>query len=338
MKVLLLGGDGFIGSHLLQKHILKGDRCTVLDINNIRTSSKSTDYKFIKHDISKTKLEKILKEERPDLVYNCIAVATPSYYVKYPLETFELDFELNYYNICKPLLKSQIPFVHFSTSEVYGKKWLSIQEENKTNLIIGPTNKLRWIYATSKILLEQLLIGSRQNNFIIIRPQNFCGWDMDWLPGLKINKDKKWIPRLPACFLNALFFNKPIYVVRPGSQKRCYTHINDAVEGIYSLITNWSKCNQDPIFNIGNPNNEIDILSLANLYKDIWYKQTGKKSQKIKLISGEKYYGKGYEDCDRRLFSDKKIKQTTGWSAKINLDETISSLISDALKNYKIDF
>lgn len=230
MKVLILGGDGFIGSHLLQKHILSNDECVVLDINNIRTKPTGKVYRYLKQDISLGNLNSILSNVKPDLVYNCVAVATPAYYVKYPKETFELDFLVNYEKICKPLLEAKIPFIHFSTSEIYGKKWESKYKEFKSDLILGPVNKSRWIYATSKILLEQLLISSSNNNFVIIRPQNFCGWDMDWLPDMLSNNDKKWIPRLPACFLNSLFYSKNLIIVKPGTQQRCYTHIDDATD------------------------------------------------------------------------------------------------------------
>lgn len=337
MKILILGGDGFIGSHLLQKHILKGDTCTILDINNVRTKPTGRVYKYIKHDISSGGLESILKNLKPDLVYNCIAVATPSFYVKHPTQTFNLDFLVNYEFICKPLLNTKIPFIHFSTSEVYGKKWNSKYKEFKSDLTIGPVDKSRWIYATSKILLEQLLMSSANSNFVIVRPQNFCGWDMDWLPDMETNSDKKWIPRLPACFLNALFFNKNIMVVKPGTQKRCYTHINDAVEGIYSIVENWETCStKGKIFNIGNSNNEMSIECLAKLYQSIWKKQTNKKPSAIKYISGTKYYGDGYEDSERRLFSDKRIKKFTGWSASLDIEKTIELVISEAMDNYNI--
>jgi nucleoside-diphosphate-sugar epimerase len=337
MKVLLLGGDGFIGAHLLQKHILCNDECTVLDINNIRTRPTGRVYRYIKHDISTGGLETILSKVKPDLVYNCIAVATPSFYVKHPTQTFELDFLVNYEHICKPLLKTNTPFVHFSTSEVYGKRWESKYKEFKSDLIIGPVNKSRWIYATSKILLEQLLMSSSNNNFVIVRPQNFCGWDMDWLPDMNLNQDKKWIPRLPACFINALFYSKNIMVVKPGSQKRCYTYIDDAIEGIYSIVQNWESCSKvGKLFNIGNPDNEMSIKNLAKLYQTTWERLTGKKPSKIKYVSGRKYYGEGYEDSERRLFSNKRIKQFTGWEASVGISQTVEFVISNAIANYNI--
>lgn len=335
MHVLILGGDGFIGSHLLQKHLDNGDTCTIVDIETLRTNHKSKDYSYIHCDLSLSikKNIKLIDKIKPDLIYNCVAIANPSFYVKYPKETFELDFKINYENIIKPIIATEIPLVHFSTSEIYGKKWNEPYNEDKTNLIIGPTQKSRWIYATSKILLEQLLLAEK-SKFIIIRPQNFIGWNMDWLPDMENNTNKFWIPRLPACFLNALFYDKDLYIVNPGTQKRCYTHISDAVDCIYNLVQSFELC-EGEVFNVGNNANEISITELAHLFITLWFEYTGKQHNKIKNINGEDFFGEGYEDCERRFFSDEKIKNYIFWEPKINIKDTIAKTIEDAIKNYK---
>lgn len=335
MKILILGGDGFIGSHLLHKHLERKDECIVVDIENLRTFKHSRKYKYIHKDLSKDAddLKHILKRHKPDFVYNCVAVATPSFYVKYPVETFDLDFKVNYENICLPLIKSKIPFIQFSTSEVYGKEWTEPHNEDTSNLVLGPTQKCRWIYASSKILLEQLILA-HHCNCCIIRPQNFCGWDMDWLPDISTNVNRKWIPRLPACYLNALFSHSPLVVVEPGTQKRCYTHIDDGIEGILAVVDNWSKCKGE-VLNVGNARNEVSIKDVAEKYLKTWYKLTRMSNEGIIFKTGEDYYGDGYEDCPRRLFCSKKMYNLTGWIANINLEDTISKTIELAIRNYK---
>jgi UDP-apiose/xylose synthase len=334
MKVLILGGDGFIGSYLLKKHLALGHTCIIVDIETLRTNNEGNEYTYIHADLSKNSsiLTQILLKIKPDFVYNCVAVATPSYYVLCPKETYDLDFKVNYENICEPLLEANMPFVHFSTSEVYGKKWTEILKEDTSNLILGPTQKQRWIYASSKILLEQLLL-SRTSNVCIVRPQNFCGWDMDWLPSMNKN-NKKWIPRLPACHLNSLLHNEPLRVVKPGTQKRCYTLIDDAAEGLVSISEAWYKT-RGQVLNVGNPSNETTIENLTLLYSKWWTDLTGTDSPEIVFVDGEKLYGNGYEDCERRLFDDSKMFNLTGWRAATNLENTVKKIIQDAIVNYK---
>ncbi len=332
MKVFIFGGDGFIGSHLLKEHIKRGDECYVFDINTLRTGPGSIDYAYIRHDFSRGYIDYI--NIAPDLVYNCVAVATPHFYIEEPIATYELDFKVNWENICRPLIDRGIPFIHFSTSEVYGKTWSEPYTEDTTNLIMGPTHKSRWVYATSKILLEQLILASNGNS-IIVRPQNFCGWDMDWLPSMKNNLDRYWKPRLPACFLDNLMSGKPLEIVKPGTQERCYTYIDDAIDGILSIVDNWEECRKvNPVFNIGNKENEANINKIANIYIDEWFNRTGEFTR-YKQVDGKDFYGVGYEDCEKRYFDDSKLYNITKWKPKYNLHDTIAKVIDGALENYK---
>jgi len=337
MRILILGGDGFIGSHLataLKKSPL--DEVFILDKEDLRSTRNGiAPSHYIKKEIRNSiDVHTVIHKYEPEFIVNCIAVATPHYYVTNPHDTFDLDFTINH-EIIKAVQFHCIPFIHFSTSEVYGKKWTGVCKEDTTNLVIGPTHKSRWIYATSKILLEQLLLSGEDNNFCIVRPQNFCGWDMDWLPDISTNVDRKWKPRLPACMLNNLSQKKPLYVVLPGTQKRCYTHINDGIDGILSIIGNWDEC-KGQVFNIGNPLNEVEIVEMASLMEDMWNELKEDREQDIEHISGEKFYGKGYEDCDRRLFDASKLARATGWRAKIDLDDTVRLLVKEAIENYPL--
>lgn len=335
MKAIILGGDGFIGWNLANHLILNNIEVVIVDKNSIR-SNKYIEKSIVNFTMenSYTKTLQLIEQYQPDFVFNCVAVATPSFYVKYPVQTYDLDFSINY-EIIKGVLHTNTPLIHFSTSEVYGKQWSNTYTEDTSSLILGPTHKSRWIYATSKILLEQLLYA-HNGNFCIVRPQNFCGWDMDWLPGIKNNQDKTWIPRLPACVLNSLFFNEPIKLVYPGTQQRCYTYISDAVKALHSIILNWDKCNKQ-VLNIGNPDNEIQIKDFVSLLKNYWNANVDKSKQykhPVEIIDGELLYGVGYEDCDRRMFSSEKITKLTNWTPTISITKTTELIITEALKNY----
>lgn len=339
MKILILGGDGFIGSHFASFAKNKQNDVYVVDKENIRSSRNNIHSPYyIQTDLffdTEKQINSIITKIQPDIILNCVAVATPHYYITNPIDTFNLDFTLNY-NIIKNILKHNIPLIHFSTSEVYGKKWNSIYKEDTSDLTIGPTHKSRWIYASSKILLEQLIIA-HNGEHCIVRPQNFCGWDMDWLPDINNIQNNFWKPRLPANMLNNLFSKKPLQVVLPGTQKRCYTHINDAVEGLYTIIDNWSKCKKQTL-NIGNINNEITIMDMAIKIQLEWnnlVEDRLKNNFYIQLVDINSFYGEGYEDCERRLFCDKKMFNLTGWKAKINIKDTVNLLIKEALINYK---
>lgn len=332
MKILILGGDGFIGSHLRNAHLVLGDSVTIVDKNNIRSNSKSKDYTFYDMDLSWKPGQDIFglcRIYRPDFIYNCVAVATPAYYVKHPIETFELDFEVNK-NILDELHHQRTPFIHFSTSEVYGKTWTKPYTES-SDCTIGPATKQRWIYATSKILLDQYILASKMN-CCIVRPFNFIGHDIDWLPDIDkaISQYKTWIPRVPSCFLNALLTNQKLQIVNPGTQQRCYTHIDDAINGLLAIEDNWNTCKGE-IINLGNPKNEISIEGLAGKMQSIYFEITNKSPKGVSYIDGEKLYGKGYEDSERRLFSDDKMKKLTGWKAAMNLEQTLRSTIKDAI-------
>lgn len=337
MNIMILGGDGFIGSYLTHAHINNQDQVIVVDVNNIRLDREDERFGFILDDLSfntKDKVDMYIRTYKPDFIYNCVAVANPDYYVQYPIQTFDLDFMVNY-NIIQSIMDNKVPFVHFSTSEVYGKKWTKKYTEDNTDFVIGPAHKSRWIYATSKILLEQL-IKANDSDCCIIRPQNFCGWNMDWLPMMDTNQDKKWKPRLPACFLNNLFTNTPFVIVNPGTQMRCYTHINDAVDALMNIHTNWDSCKGETI-NIGNKDNEETIENVMQTFRVIWNRTVdGDHCHNGKVIykDGTDFYGDGYEDCERRMFDDTKSKKLLQWDPKYNLVETITDVITKALDNY----
>ena len=331
MKVLILGGDGFIGSYLRKRHLQNGDKVVILDKSRIR-SPESEEYKFYQQYVEHNNYSafgSIIIIETPDFVYNCIAVATPHYYVLEPTATFDLDFSVNY-EIIKILNESKIPFMHFSTSEVYGKTWSEPYNEDTSNMVLGPVNKIRWIYATSKILLDQLLFAHK-SDCCVVRPFNFINHDIDWLPHLD-KTDKFWKPRLPSCFLSALLNNEPIKIVNPGTQRRCYTYIDDAIDAIFSILDNWGTCSGE-IINVGTTN-ETTVINAANLMIKYYKDATNIEPKDPIFVESTDFYGEGYEDSERRYPDLSKIKLLTGWSSKYNLDETFYSTVTNAINSF----
>ena len=335
-KIFILGIDGFIGSHLRDKHIELGDEVFGIDKDRYRYIDQDQ-YLFYQenllyhHDWENTKL--YIKQIKPDFVYNCIAVANPDFYVKEPIITYDIDFELNK-KIIDFLVYEHIPFIHFSTSEVYGKiQPTESFNEDTSNLILGPSQNIRWIYATSKILLEQLIISyitKMGTEACIVRPFNFIGWDIDWIPSMNMC-GKEWKPRVYSCFIDQILKNEPFQIVGDGKQKRCYCHIDDAIEGLVSITDHWENCSGE-ILNIGNPYNEITIFNLAMDMLRVYNEITKQNKPFIyNLVSGDEFYGPGYDDSERRMPDISKIKTLTGWEPKISMEDMLQISIPKTL-------
>ena len=339
MKIMILGGDGFIGSHLrdeLSKN--ENNKIIVIDKNTLRFKNKSTNintYLFdLMHDFDWHKFKDVFIKENPDFVFNCIAVANPDFYVKEPILTYEIDFKLNK-KIIDFLVNQRTPFIHFSTSEVYGKiQTTDMYNEITSNFILGPSHKIRWIYATSKILLEQLIFSYIKKFKIeacIVRPFNFIGYDIDWIPSLDMCNNE-WKPRVYSCFMDNLLKNESLKIVHPGSQKRCYCYIDDAIDCFMSILNNWDKC-KGKVLNIGNPNNEITILDLAKLMIKKDNEITLNKFNKdTVMVSGNDFYGIEYEDSMRRMPDINLIENLTEWKPKILMEEMIEKSIKKTLE------
>lgn len=351
-KVSLLGAGGFIGSHLI-KELLSKDTYFIeaVDIN----STKIED--FLKHprinystiDINDLdKVTPIIKNS--DHVVLLAAICNPSQYNTKPLDVIEINFfhAMKIIELCSSLNK---PILSFSTSEVYGRtlgsyikdkvnlklpenKHLYELREDESPLIMGPIHNQRWIYASAKELLERIMFAYGEEgrlHYSIVRPFNFIGPQMDFLPGI----EGEGIPRVLACFVSALLRDENLELVDGGENLRVFTDIRDAVKGIVKIIEKPLK-SKNQIFNIGNPENEISIKSLAVKMKTIYEEISGEPSKsKITTVSSLEFYGKGYEDSDRRVPIIDKATKILNWSPEITLDECLKETLKFYYNKYK---
>ena len=207
-----------------------------------------------------------------DVVVDLVAMANPSLYVSNPVDVFKLNFSENL-KIAEFCVKHKKRIVQFSTCEVYGitsarafgkdsSKYPTPFAEDETPLIMGPVKNHRWIYACAKQLLERVLhaYGLEEGlNYSIIRPFNFIGPRIDYLPSEQTGN-----PRVFSHFMNALLYGTPIKLVDGGVNYRAYTYIDDAVDCISRIIDNRGGVCDRQIFNIGTPENEVTIKELAN--------------------------------------------------------------------------
>jgi UDP-apiose/xylose synthase len=340
MKILSLGAAGFIGSHLTHRLLREGHVVTAVDAE----LEKVTD--FIRHP-NLTVLQEDIRTpgwnlnglvSDADLVIDLIAYANPGLYVKIPLEVFQLNFIENL-KIAEACVHHEKRLIQFSTCEVYGRSAASLKQadlrdpedpvhatytEDSSECILGPVVKHRWIYSCAKQLLERVLHAyglERGFNYTIIRPFNFIGPKIDFLP-----HEKAGIPRVFSFFMDALLTGGPMKLVNGGSARRCYTYIDDAVECVNRIVMNPGNVCDRQIFNIGSPSNEVSIRQMAEMMCDIYAeKYRGDRGRLPRLVSvtGDDFYGTGYEDSDRRIPDITKARMLLGWEPVWNFREML---------------
>ncbi|MFV0337394.1 MAG: bifunctional UDP-4-keto-pentose/UDP-xylose synthase [Chthoniobacterales bacterium] len=330
IKILLLGAGGFIGANLTES-LLRDDNfdVTAIDIESEKLEDKLAHkhLTFRQLDIRDRceSLEDLVKDH--EIIVDLVAMANPSLYVTNPVDVFDLNFTENL-RIADLCLKHKKRLVQFSTCEVYGKTVASVLgkdpsempfpfEEDTTPLIMGPIKNHRWIYACAKQLLERVLHAyglEHGMNYTIIRPFNFIGPRIDYLPSEKAGN-----PRVFSHFMNGLLYGTPMKLVDGGINYRAYTYIDDAVDCIVKIIHNPGGVCDREIFNIGTPENEVTIKELAEMMKVVFdgdFRQDGDPNPEILSVPSEECDGKGYEDCDRRIPNVDKARNLLGWKSK----------------------
>ena len=330
MRIVILGAGGFIGSHLVE-HLQSDDRTQVLalDVTDEKLESISREnFVFHQADIRHTPeiLDRVVSEA--DLVVDLIAYANPSIYVTSPIEVFELNFMQNL-RVAEYCMKHGKRLLQYSSAEVYGKADRGqLYSEETTDLVHGPVNKQRWIYASAKMLLERVLYAHGEAGdleYTIVRPFNFVGSRFDYLvPAGSIGG-----PRVFAHFMSALLTGGPMYLVDGGKVHRAFMHISDA-NAAFQILLDHPEETRNEIFNVGNPDNNVTIREAASLMIELYEELTGEApTSEIREVSGEEFYGRGYEDADR-LPPDISKMRRLGWEPK----RDVRSTFRDAMRYY----
>jgi UDP-apiose/xylose synthase len=329
-KILLLGAGGFIGSHLVEHLVGRGEHEVIAaDISDEKLAHiDPACFRFVRCDIrhEQTLLESLIIDA--DLVVDLIAYANPSLYVSSPLAVFELNFLRNL-DIARLCVDHGRRLIQYSSAEIYGKAGRdTLCREDDSESIFGPVEKTRWIYATGKLLLERVLHAygqAGQLEYTIVRPFNFVGSRIDYL----VEANAVGGPRVFPHFMSALLTGGPIRLVDGGRVHRAFTHIADANAAFQTLLDRRVEV-RNQIFNIGNPGNNTTIRALAHLMRDLYEELTGDPPlSEVVEISGEQFYGAGYEDGDR-LPPDIAKLQRIGWSPRHDLRATMR----DAMEYY----
>ncbi|CAI5527016.1 unnamed protein product [Closterium sp. Naga37s-1] len=202
-----------------------------------------------------------------------------------------------------------------------------VLKEDETPCIFGPVQKQRWSYACAKQLIERVIYAEGAENdlkFTIVRPFNWIGPRMDFIPGIDGPKDG--VPRVLACFSNQLLRGEPLKLVDGGKSQRTFVYIKDAIRAVMLMIENPERANGH-IFNVGNPKNEANVRELATMMTRIYCKvskQAEPATPTVDVTSSD-FYGKGYDDSDRRIPDMTLIQQQLGWEPETSLEELLDA-------------
>ena len=311
MKYLITGGAGFIGSHLVEKLIARGDQVVVFD--NLSTGSASNlsgikdKIKFEQGDIlDKEAIYKLVSES--DFVVHLAAALGVFNIVNKPLESLKTNLQGSEV-VLEACDKYRKPVLIASTSEIYGKNdKVPLNEED--DRIIGHPLKSRWSYSEAKAVDESLAYFYYLENKLPISIVRF----FNTVGPRQVGHYGMVVPR----FVSAALKNEPLTVYGSGDQIRCFCHVDDAVRALLLVMDSDKAIGQ--VFNVGN-NKQISIMELAKKVIEL----TGSTSS-IEKIPYEKAYPEGFEDMQRRVPDISKLKQVLGWTPEINLDQIIKDI------------
>ena len=314
MRALITGGAGFIGSHLAEALLGRGDEVLILDnlstgsIDNIAHLKGRPGFEYF---VDSVQNEPLLAEliDRSDVVFHFAAAVGVKLIVEQPVHTIETNVHGTEV-VLKHANKKKKLVVIASTSEVYGKS-NDVPFHENADLVMGPTTKHRWAYACSKAIDEFLALAywkERKLPVIIVRFFNTVGPRQTGQYGMVIPN-----------FVRQALAGQPITVFGDGTQSRAFTHVSDVVGALLKLVAEPASVGQ--VFNIGNTE-EVTINDLAERVK----KLSGSQSA-IKRIPYDEAYESGFEDMPRRVPDLRKVHAAIGYEPKHTLDDILTQVI-----------
>jgi len=330
-KVLILGVSGFIGSHLSDKLTANGNyEVYGLDLqsNYVDHLLDHPNFHFREGDISIHNEWIEYHIRKCDIILPLVAIATPIEYTRNPLRVFELDFEENLRTV-RACVKYGKRIIFPSTSEVYGMCPDENFDEESSPLVTGPIKNQRWIYSTIKQLLDRVIWAYGEKGeleFTLFRPFNWIGPRLDTLKSARIGSSRA----ITQLILN-LCQGSPIQLVDGGEQKRSFIDVDDAIEALFRIVENKDGCCDGKIVNIGFPENEASIRELAEILTEKFNEHPlrGKFPPSAGCIEVESgaFYGKGYQDMQRRVPSIKNAKRYLDWEPGIAFGDSIEKTL-----------
>jgi len=292
VKVLITGGAGFIGSHLSDAFISRGDEVFVLDMaetGKVRHLLGEPRFHFIHDSVLDAPIVDALVD-KADLVYHLAAVVGVEHYVADPFSVLNVNIN-GTQNVLRAAYRSGKKVVFSSTSEIYGRN-PKVPFDEHDERVLGSTRIDRWCYSTSKAAGEHFCFAYHRMGLPVVITRYFNVYG----PRL----DKTDMGRVITIFIGQILRKQPITLVNGGTQTRCFTYVDDAIRATVAAGLQDSAVGE--IFNIGTAE-ETSIRTLA----ETMVKLTGHEAG-IVDVPQEQVYGKYYEDVSRRVPSVRRME------------------------------
>jgi UDP-glucose 4-epimerase len=316
VRFLITGGAGFIGSHLADELLGRGDHVHVLDdlstgsIDNLRHLKGRPGFEYTIDSAANAPVVAELVDSA-DVVFHLAAAVGVQLIVESPVRTIETNVHCTEVVLAQASKKKKPVFIA-STSEVYGKS-ADLPYREDGDLILGATTKGRWSYACSKAIDEFLAIAhwkERKLPTVIGRLFNTVGPRQTGRYGMVVPN-----------FVAQALADRPLTVHGDGTQRRCFCHVADVVRALADLMRREDVYGE--VFNIG-VDSEIEIRKLAERVVEL----TGSSSE-IVLVPYDVAYEEGFEDMQRRIPDTAKIRKRIGWQPTRSLDEMLADVIDE---------
>lgn len=314
MRVLITGGAGFIGSHLADAYIDRGDEVYVIDdlsTGSIYNIQHLIDHPRFHHTIDSVQNRAVTAElvDRADVIFHLAAAVGVRLIIESPIRTIENNLQ-GVEVILELAEKKRKRVLIASTSEVYGRS-TSLPFREDGDLVLGPSTASRWSYACAKLMDEFLALAyhkERKLPTIVVRLFNTVGPRQTGHYGMV----------LPS-FVRQALAGDPITVFGDGTQSRCFGYVGDVVRGLMALMDHPDAPGK--VFNVG-ATEEITILGLAERVKSL----IGSSSPIVRIPYGEAYEN-GFDDMPRRVPDLSRIEALVGYRPTTTLNETIEHVI-----------
>ncbi|MGC8945187.1 MAG: NAD-dependent epimerase/dehydratase family protein [Anaerolineae bacterium] len=308
MRILVTGGAGFIGSHLVDALMAQGHEITVLDdlsvgkVANIAHHLGSERFQFMNDSVLNiATLERLVR--RADLIFHLAAVVGVQYVVEDPLNTIIVNVR-GTENVLEVACKYWVRTVIASSSEVYGKSTtVPLQEDG--DRLLGPTTVPRWSYADAKAIDEYFALAYAKKGLPVTVVRYFNAYG----PRL----DPRGYGSVIARFFTQALRGEPLTVYGDGQQTRCFTYVTDTVQG--TILAGTVPEAAGAIFNIGS-DQEITIADLARRILAL----TGSSSEMI-FVPYTAAYGPDFEEARRRVPDVRRAREVLGFEAEVPLEE-----------------